>query len=231
MSASTGGLGWVRPLAWVAAFGMVALGCASLGVRTDYDREVAFGAFKSYAWIDSTRVVRDREGGPFLERRVRRAVDRGLRERGFVADSEANPDFLVTAFVIGPTPEERRWQYWPAAPCGQVVSFSIGIGYPYGYGMRHHQWPWRSPYFHYPWGYACSYRIGFGYLWIPVYEEPGSRLAGTLVIDILDAQTRDLIWRGSAEGAVLTYAGESVSQEELDEIATRILREFPPGRR
>ena len=163
---------------------------------------------------------------PFLERRVRRAIDRGLRERGFIADSEANPDFLVTALVIGPTREESRWQYWPAAPCGPVVSLSFGIGYPFGYGLRHPRWPWRSPYFRAPWGYACSYRVGFGYLWLPVYEEPGDRLAGTLVIDILDVRTRDVIWRGSAEGAVLSDGG---TQQELDDLAVRILREFPPG--
>jgi hypothetical protein len=91
--------------------------------------------------------------------------------------------------------------------------------------------PWRSPYFAYPWGYACSYRVGFGYLWWPVYGQPGDRLAGTLVIDILDARTRELIWRGSAEGAVAKYGGETVSQEELDDIAIKILREFPPDAR
>jgi hypothetical protein len=217
----------VKPLAIVSS--VVVLGCASLGVRTDYDREVVFTAFKTYDWMDSGKVVRDQDASPFLERRVRRAVDRGLDARGFVLDS-ASPDFLVTAFVIGPT-QERHWRYWPASPCGDGVSISIGIGYPFGYGPRHPRWPWRSPFFHYPWGYACSYRIGFGYLWIPVYEEPGARLAGTLVIDILDAGTRDLIWRGSAEGAVFRYAGEEVSQEELDDIALRILREFPPGSR
>ena len=215
-------------MAWIAASG-IALGCASVGVRTDYDREVAFGAFKTYAWIDSARVVRDDAASPFLERRVRRAVDRGLLARGFEIDS-LNPDFLVTAFIIGPT-EERRWRYWPAAPCGPVVSLSIGFGYPYGYGLRHPRWPWRSPYYHYPWGYACSYRVGFGYLWIPVYQQPDDRLAGTLVIDILDARTRDLIWRGSAEGAVLRYTGEEVSQGDLDDIAASVLREFPPGSR
>jgi hypothetical protein len=226
---------WARTtgLWWVAALGLAGLGCASLGVRTDYDREVAFAALRSYAWIDSARVVRDADNGvsPFLERRVRRAVDQGLRGRGFVADSAGTPDFLVTAFVIGPTPEEHRWQYWPAAPCGPIVTVSFGVGYPYGYGLRHPRWPWRSPFFRYPWGYACSYRVGFGYLWLPVYEEPPEHLVGTLVIDILDAGTRNLIWRGSAEGAVLRYPGEPVSQEELDDIATRILREFPPGSR
>jgi hypothetical protein len=207
---------------------VVALGCASLGVRTDYDRDVSFVAFRSYAWVDSARGVRDRDGGPFLERRVRRAVDQALRQRGFEPDS-VNPDFLVTAFVIGPTPEETRWRYWPAAPCGPVVSVAIGVGYPYGYGFRHPRWPWRTPFYHYPWGYACGYRIGFGYLWIPVYEEPRERFAGTLVVDILDARTRDLVWRGSAEGAVVRYDGEAVSQEELDEVAARIMKEFPPG--
>jgi hypothetical protein len=228
MNARAGGWAWGRPIAWVAAAG-IALGCASGGVRTDYDREVAFAAFKSYAWIDSAKVTRDDAASPFLERRVRRAVDRGLRARGFEIDT-VNPDFLVTAFVIGPT-EERRWHYWPAAPCGPVVSLSIGFGYPYGYGLRQPRWPWRSPFYHYPWGYACSYRVGFGYLWIPVYQQPDDRLAGTLVIDMLDARSRDLIWRGSAEGAVLRYAGEEVSQEELDDIAASILREFPPGSR
>ncbi len=221
--------GWSSGLlGWVVASTAITLGCASVGVRTDYDREIAFGAFRSYAWVDSGKGVRDSMASPFLERRVRRAVDRALRTRGFVADSERNPDFLVTAFVIGPTQEEHRWQYWPTAPCGQVVSISIGIGYPYGFGPHRH-WPWRSPFFHYPWGYACGYRVGFGYLWIPVYEDPGSRLAGTLVIDVLDAKTRDLVWRGSAEGAVVGSGGEAGTQEELDDVAATILRQFPPG--
>jgi hypothetical protein len=229
MSMRLGGSAGTGRLAWVAAAGAITLACASLGVRTDYDRDVAFGAFRSYAWIDSAKVVRDSTASPFLERRVRRAVERGLSARGLAPDSTGHPGFLVTAFVIGPAPEEHPWHYWPTAPCGPVMSISIGIGYPYGYGLRHPRWPWRSPFFRHPWGYACSYRVGFGYLWLPVYVEPGDRFAGTLVIDILDGQTRELIWRGSAEGAELGYAAGGATQEELDDIANRILREFPPG--
>ena len=212
MNARAGAWTWSRRLAWALASAVVVLGCASLGVRTDYDREVAFGAFQNYAWMDSAEIVRDSLASPFLERRVRRAVDRGLHSRGFVADSEGNPDFFVTAFVVGPGPEESRWRYWSATPCGPVVSLWVGVGYPYGYGLRHPRWPWRSPYFRQPWGYACSYRVGFGYLWLPVYEEPGNRLAGTLVIDILDARTRELVWRGSAEGAVPGTRGKRLAK-------------------
>jgi len=210
---------------------MLASACASLGVRTDYDQQASFANLKTYAWIDSAEIVRDSAASPFLERRVRRAVDQGLRKRGLSLDVSGSPDFLVTAFVVGPTPEEARWRYWPAAPCGPVVSIWFGVGYPYRYGLRHPRWPWRSPYFRQPWGYACTYRVGFGYLWLPVYQEPGARLEGSLVIDILDPNTRDLIWRGSAEGAVLGPRGESASQEELDEVASRILKKFPPGSR
>jgi hypothetical protein len=111
------------------------------------------------------------------------------------------------------------------------VWIGVGFGYPYGYGLRHPHWPWRSPFYRQPWGFACTYRLGFGYLWLPVYEEPRTRLPGTLVIDILDARSRELIWRGSAEGAVLGPGGEAASQEELDDVAAKILKEFPPGSR
>jgi hypothetical protein len=219
---------WVGALAGIAGW-WAAAGCASsIRVRTDYDQEAAFGGIRSYRWTDSTAIVRDSGANPFLERRVRRAVDHALQARGLAPGTEGRPDVLVTAFVVGPTPPDTRWRYWSAAPCGPVVSLRIGIGYPYGYGLRHPRWPWRSPYYQYPWGYACGYRVGFGYLWIPLYEAPGDRLPGTLVIDLMDPDSRALLWRGSAEGALLTRAGVSVSQEELDQIATRILREFPP---
>lgn len=206
----------------------LALGCASLGVRVDYDRQASFAGLSTYAWVDSARIAPDSLASPFLDRRVRRAVDRGLTARGFRLDSSGRPDFLVTALVIGPTRSEPQWSYWPARPCGPVVTFSFGIGYPYGYGLHHRHWPWRDPYFQSPWGYACSFRIGYGYLWLPVYEEPRERIGGTLVVDILDAQARDLIWRGSAEGALPRDAAD-ISQEDLDTIAETILREFPPG--
>jgi len=222
---------WLRLgclLAWAAG----ASGCATNWVRTDYDHEAVFANLRTYAWIDSARVVRDSAASPFLERRLRRAVDRGLRERGFLlAGEDESPDVLVTAFVVGPTAAERRAWYWSTAPCGPVASLHIGFGYPYGYGLRHPRWPWRSPYFREPWGYACAYRIGFGYLWLPVYEEPGNRLPGTLVIDSRAPAPRAPIWRGSAEGAVLEYGGRATSQEELDDIVASILKEFPPGSR
>lgn len=219
---------------WVRLSGVLAIAagaCAANRVLIDYDHDAGFANLRTYAWVDSAGVVVDSAASPFLERRVRRAVDRGLRERGFIlAGAEGRSDFLVTAFVVGPTAPGRRVRYWSGAPCGPVVSVRITFGYPYGYGLRHPRWPWRSPYFREPWGYACAYRVGFGFLWFPLYEEPRQRLPGTLVIDILDPATRAPIWRGSAEGAVWQDR-DAPAQEELDLIVASILREFPPGSR
>lgn len=219
---------WIRAGALGGAVWLAAACAPALHVRSDYDAEASFAGLRTYAWIDSARIVRDSGANPFLERRVRRAVDRALHERGMALADDRHPDVLVTAFVVGPTASRTPWSHWSAAPCGPVVSLRIGIGYPYGFGLRRPWRPWRSPYYRYPWGYACSYRVGFGYLWLPLYEAPGRRLAGTLVIDMLDPGTRTLIWRGSAEGAVLGEDGGAVSQNDLDEIAARILRELPP---
>ena len=225
-------LPWHTRGAFLAFAGVALSACApSLRVRTDYDREVSFETLHVYSWIDSTGETRDSSASPFLERRIQRAVDRRLADLGFEATVFGNPDFLVTAFVVGPAEAETRWRSWVAAPCGPVVTFGVGIGYPYGYGVHHGQWHWVAPYYRQPWGYVCSYRMGFGYLWLPVYQEPGERMGGTLMIDMLDPVTKELLWRGSAEGAVYVSGGQSPTQEELDDIVVQVLGEFPPRSR
>ena len=225
-------MGATRWALLIGALWFVAGACATNRVLVDYDQEVAFANLRTYAWADSPGVAHDSAANPFLERRVRRAVDRALGERGLtLADAADGADLLVTAFVVGPSARDGRVPYWSSAPCGPVVSLRFTFGYPFGYGLRHPRWPWRTPYYREPWGYACAYRVGFGYRWLPVYEEPGRRLPGTLVIDILDPDTRAPIWRGSAEGAVWQYGAEAPTQEQLDRIVADILRPFPPGSR
>jgi hypothetical protein len=79
-----------------------------------------------------------------------------------------------------------------------------------------------------PWGYACSYRIGYGYGWLPLYSSPGRQMAGTLVIDVLDGKTRELLWRGTAEGALIDTRRSDQPQEAIDKIVREVLKEYPP---
>ncbi len=51
---------------------------------------------------------------------------------------------------------------------------------------------------------------------------------GTLILDIVDAQTKQLIWRGTAQGAVDPSASPQERQERLNEAVSKILEKFPP---
>jgi hypothetical protein len=215
------------PVALIALTGAIA--CLPT-VRTDFDPEVSFTAFNSYAWAESTSTRRSEleDANPFLERRLRRAVDYVLEQRGYRAVAPGiTPDFLVTAFVVGPSRNEAPWRLWAVNRCIGDPRVGVVIGYPFGYGPHMPWYRYHGFYRWDPWGYACSYRLGFGYVWIPVYQQPSDRMPGTLVVDVMEPASGELIWRGWAEGALLDR--EVVrSQEQLDEVVARILSKFPP---
>jgi hypothetical protein len=140
-------------------------------------------------------------------------------------------DVLITAVVITPEGSRVTVCSGPLAPCEvQAVSVYMSYGYPYGYGFPG-PWHWGAyPYRAYPWGYAYSYRIGFGYTWIPLQSQPGGRLPGTLIIDVFDGDSQELIWRGWAEGALASMTDSEEQQAYVDQVVGRILEDFPPDK-
>ncbi|MCA9505121.1 MAG: DUF4136 domain-containing protein [Spirochaetaceae bacterium] len=108
---------------------VVAAGCQTFNVRTDWDEETAFGRFQRYAWVEPPEV----EGAsPFadndlLRKRLRTTIERVLAERGYRAVTDrAEADFLVTYSVI----LEERMRV-------DNVGSTIGTGYygrPFGWG-------------------------------------------------------------------------------------------------
>jgi hypothetical protein len=50
---------------------------------------------------------------------------------------------------------------------------------------------------------------------------------GTLIIDMYDAKTKQLLWRGSAEGTLSDKA--SKNENKLDKAAAKMFKDFPPG--
>ena len=79
------------------------------------------------------------------------------------------------------------------------------------------------------WGYRYSdYYWGYGGRQIDVYQYT----QGTLVIDIVDAKTKTLVWRGSATG---TVDGQQRSPEEMQQrvnnVVAQIMANFPPKKK
>jgi hypothetical protein len=52
---------------------------------------------------------------------------------------------------------------------------------------------------------------------------------GTLVIDVVDADTRELAWRGLGEGLVREYSDNEKREADIRNTVTEILKSFPPN--
>jgi hypothetical protein len=50
---------------------------------------------------------------------------------------------------------------------------------------------------------------------------------GTLVVDLFDVKSKQLIWRGSAEGTLSDSAAKN--EKNLDKGVAKMFKEFPPG--
>ncbi len=99
-----------------------------------------------------------------------------------------------------------------------LVNYYVGFnervdidGWGYGYGPHWgYFWPRIRPYYSY------------------VYTE------GTLVMDFVDAKTKEMVWRGVADKA-LNYdyfaagTNRNFSDEDLRQILTKMLDQYPPG--
>ena len=213
---------------WRLAIAASLLGaCSPYQVHTDYDDEVSFAQFRTFAWMDSTR-RREDDANPFLERRVKRAVEAVMGERGLTPAEATSADVLVTAFVLGPSSSDRSNARWLGSGCGPTLSVWFGPRYPFGYRRSYSPWLYPSYYGGNPWGYSCSYRIGYGYGWLPLYGYPGRQMAGTLVVDIMDREKHELLWRGTAEGAMIDTRRSDQRQEEIEKIVREVLKEYPP---
>jgi hypothetical protein len=75
--------------------------CSAVRVSTDYDPAADLGALRTYEWKPKPEGERGdpRVDNSLMEARVRRAVDRELRTRGFTEDA-TDPDFRVGYDVV-----------------------------------------------------------------------------------------------------------------------------------
>jgi hypothetical protein len=55
----------------------------------------------------------------------------------------------------------------------------------------------------------------------------GTTPAGTLVVDLIDAASEDLVWRGVASAAI--QKDPNKGEKQLRKAATRMFKDFPPA--
>ncbi len=201
----------------IALFAPLALaGCASLQVRTDYDPQVSFAELRAYDWSNQTI---NAGGNPavnstLVERRIQRAVDSTLGRMGYERVTTATPDFRVTYQIY----TELKWRVNPGYGYG---SYGYGGYGHFGHGSFGHRGFGHGHsgfgYGHSGFGYGSSYGSSLVYEYVET----------TLVLDVADARTNELIWRGWATGALDQNPTPNEVQKFVSEAVEKILEEFP----
>ncbi len=76
-------------------------------------------------------------------------------------------------------------------------------------------------------GYGFGYYGYGGFGWGVSYNNVYRTTEGTLYIDLIDAQNKELVWQGVGEGALTKNIEQK--EERINEFVARILSKFPPS--
>jgi hypothetical protein len=77
-----------------------------------------------------------------------------------------------------------------------------------------------NTYYGYGWGYWGGYGTSRSY--VTEYKE------GTLLLDIVDAATNELVWRGIAQAEVYPQADADYRNRQIESAVRKMLSQFPP---
>ncbi len=77
-----------------------------------------------------------------------------------------------------------------------------------------------NTYYGYGWGYWGGY--GTSQTYATEYKE------GTLILDIVDAKTNELVWRGIASAEVYPQADADYKNRQIEKAIQNLLSQFPP---
>ena len=204
----------------LSSFAVLGLaGCASLQVRTDYDAQASFAQLRTYNWINQPVGVAGDPAlsGRLVERRIQHSVDSTLGRMGYQRVTTGTPDFRVAYRIVA----ERKARVDPGYGYGAYGSRSYyGRGY-LGYGHFGHR----------SFGHGNFGRSHLGLGYSPYYGSSRVReyTLAKLVLDVLDARTDELIWRGWATKSLDDNPTPEAVQKYVKAAVEKILEEFPPA--
>lgn len=176
---------------------IVVSSCSSIRVAADYDKNANFSEYKTFAFFKTG--IDKAEISDLDKRRILRAIEAELLAKGFTKSE--NPDLLISLF----TKSQQRVD---------VYNNAWGMG-AWGWGG----WGGFGP----GWG---GFGPGWGWGW---NQQPNVSVntEGTLYIDLIDANKKELVWQGMGTG-FLTRKMEK-KEERINEFVSEIMMKYPPG--
>ena len=149
-------------------------------IYINYDKDYDRSTIKTYAWMETAQTsVRDSD--PLLHSRIVNGIEHYITLGG-LTETDGDPDVYIT--YHGSSKQELS-----------VNTSSIGVGYGYPSGWGYGPYGGYGGYYGHYYGTVYS---GMATTTVTYYQ------VGTLVIDVWDADTQKLIWRGTAANVTLT---------------------------
>jgi hypothetical protein len=188
--------------------------CSSYNYYTAARNKTDLSSYRTFAWLPPE--ASNKAGGvvkkEIADERVKEAAISALQTKGLRLQ-ENDPDLLVSYSTV--TGRGVKTEFYPAYYGGFGWGGWGGWGWGWGYGYRpfyggfYGGWGggWGG------WGYPYG---GGGYARVP-YKE------GTLIIDIIDRNTRRLVWRGFGVGEL---HNPKRTLDELPKVVDGVLKQL-----
>jgi hypothetical protein len=186
---------------WILAalLGAVSGGCATLEVQTEFDPRADFSGFETWVWMPREPPA---TGDPRLDNAILHSRIRAVVEEQLALQGFRKLASGTPDFLVS----------FHAAIDQRLDVSTVDRSYP-----RHGGGP-----------YGGAGRWGGG--WVHSSETRVREYElGSLILDIADNRTRDLVWRGFAQAEVGQRSQDQARRDErLREAVRRMLEQFPP---
>jgi uncharacterized protein DUF4136 len=181
-------------------FTLIACGCSTMQVKSYSSAQSNFSGLKTYSWAPGPQQLSGNpriDGNPELDKLVREDIDAELAHRGYVRAADGTPDFLVGYHAT----LNKRVSV-------ETLDESSGYepNYSFDYGLR------VTP---------EEDRQAVGRKYVDTFNE------GTLIIDVVNPKTKQLMWRGTAIDEVNFKNNPERRQAKIKEAVKKILDQFP----
>ena len=174
--------------------------CSSLRVSSDYDSEADFSALHSYEWLPAPRVE---SGDPKIQYDSLLAgrVKTAVNER--LAEKGFERDAGHPDFLV--TYHVAIDNKISVTYLNELYGYGPGWGPGYRRNIMHYGYPSRN-------AVVSEYQVG------------------TLILDVVRAADRQLIWRGTASDEVYPDNSTEAREKRVREAVEKILEQFPPAK-
>ncbi|MGI9544156.1 MAG: DUF4136 domain-containing protein [Cyclobacteriaceae bacterium] len=176
---------------------LIASGCSSVQIFTDYDRNVDFSNYTTFEMAPVQDKLPDE---PMINQlnltRIKRAIVGELEARGY--EQTRHADLAVNIYV-------------KVDPRTAVTTMYDGPYFPYRGRFR----------FYTHWGYYDHWGINWAYSDV----QTRNYKVGTLVVDLVDTKNKKLVWQGIATSSLHELRKDP--ELKINDVIVRMFRRYP----